>query len=91
MSLFNFSVHFGTENKFVVYLWLEKNRKKDVIMFETQQYLGFILFLTIFTMGFWLLLFLAGFAFYWITGTSIELLKECKAKKEIQTEEEILD
>jgi len=56
-------------------------------MFEFQQYLGFILFLTIFTMGFWLLLFLAGFAFYWITGSSIELLKERKAKRKAQEQE----
>jgi uncharacterized membrane protein len=50
-------------------------------MFEFQQYLGFLLFLTIFTMGFWLMIFLIHFVFYWITGASIELYKEKKAKK----------
>lgn len=56
-------------------------------MFDFQQYLGFLLFLTVLTMGFWLLIFLAGFAFYWITGTSIELWKERRAKKVAETEE----
>lgn len=53
-------------------------------MFEFQQYLGFLLFLAIFLTGFWLLLFLANFAFYWVTGATIELLKERKAKKNSQ-------
>lgn len=56
-------------------------------MFDFQQYLGFLLFLTIFTMGFWLLLFLAGFAFYWITGSSIEMWKEKRAEKKAQQKE----
>jgi hypothetical protein len=53
-------------------------------MFEFQQYLGFLLFLTIFTMGFWLLLFLVGFAFYWVTGYSFEMWKEKRAEKKAQ-------
>ncbi len=56
-------------------------------MFEFQQYLGFLLFLTIFTMGFWLLLFLIGFAFYWVTGHSFEMWKEKRAEKKAQSEE----
>lgn len=51
-------------------------------MFEFQQYLGFLAFLTIFTMGFWLLLFLVGFVQYWIGGAIIELWKERKAKRQ---------
>lgn len=51
-------------------------------MFEFQQYLGFLLFLCVFTLGFWLMLFLVGFVFYWVTGASIELWKEKKEKKE---------
>ena len=50
-------------------------------MFEFQQYLGFVLFLTILTIGFWLMFFLVGFVQYWIGGSIIELLKERKAKK----------
>ena len=50
-------------------------------MFEFQQYLGFLLFLTILTIGFWLMIFLIHFVFYWLVGGSIELLKERKAAK----------
>ncbi len=50
-------------------------------MFEFHQYLGFILFLTILTIGFWLLIFLVGFVQYWIGGAIMELIKEKKQKK----------
>ena len=50
-------------------------------MFEFQQYLGFLLFLTILTIGFWLMIFLVHFVFYWIFGATRELLKERKAAK----------
>lgn len=53
-------------------------------MFEFSQYLGFLLFLTILTIGFWLMIFLVGFVHYWIGGSIIELLKEKKAKKEAE-------
>ncbi|HRN98036.1 MAG TPA: hypothetical protein PLA69_01775 [Flavobacterium sp.] len=53
-------------------------------MFEFQQYLGFLLFLTILTMGFWLMIFLIHFVFYWIGGASYELWKERKAKKSLE-------
>lgn len=48
---------------------------------EFTQYLGFLAFLTVFTIGFWLLLFLAGFVGYWLTGATVELIKEKKAEK----------
>ena len=50
-------------------------------MFEFDQYLGFLLFLTILTIGFWLMFFLVGFVPYWIGGALIELYKEKKAEK----------
>ena len=50
-------------------------------MFEFQQYLGFLLFLTILTIGFWLMIFLVHFVAYWIFGATRELLKERKASK----------
>ncbi|OMQ11819.1 hypothetical protein BXU01_09875 [[Flexibacter] sp. ATCC 35103] len=50
-------------------------------MFEFSQYLGFLLFLTILTIGFWLMFFLVGFVSYWVTGASWELIKEKRAKK----------
>jgi hypothetical protein len=56
-------------------------------MFEFDQYLGFLAFLTILTIGFWLLIFLATFIVpYWIGGSLIERIKEImderKAKRE---------
>ncbi|WP_203228662.1 hypothetical protein [Flavobacterium sp. LMO8] len=49
-------------------------------MFEFQQYLGFLLFLTILTIGFWLMIFLVGFVHYWLGGAIIELIKEKRNK-----------
>jgi uncharacterized membrane protein len=49
-------------------------------MFEFQQYLGFLLFLTILTIGFWLMIFLIGFVQYWLGGAIIELIKEKRGK-----------
>ena len=54
-------------------------------MFEFQQYLGFLLFLTILTIGFWLMIFLVHFVAYWIFGGMRELIKERRAaKKELE-------
>lgn len=55
-------------------------------MFEFQQYLGFLLFLTILTIGFWLMIFLVGFVQYWLVGSIMELIKEKKAKKQAELE-----
>ena len=55
-------------------------------MFEFQQYLGFLLFLTILTMGFWLMIFLVGFVHYWWGGAIMELIKEKRAKKQAELE-----
>ena len=49
-------------------------------MFEFQQYLGFLLFLTILTIGFWLMIFLVGFVQYWLGGAIMELIKERRNK-----------
>ena len=51
-------------------------------MFEFSQYLGFLLFLTVLTIGFWLMFFLVGFVQYWIGGALWERYKERKAKKQ---------
>lgn len=56
-------------------------------MFEFQQYLGFLVFATILTMGFWLLFFLVGFAQYWAGGAIIELIKERRQKRRESREE----
>ncbi len=51
-------------------------------MFEFQQYLGFLVFLTILTIGFWLMFFLVGFVSYWVGGALLELYKEKKEAKQ---------
>ena len=50
-------------------------------MFDFKQYLGFLLFLGIFLTGFWLMLFLVNFVFYWVGGALWERYKERKAEK----------
>jgi uncharacterized membrane protein len=51
-------------------------------MFDFDQYLGFLAFLTILTIGFWLMIFLITFVIpYWIGGALIERLKEMRADK----------
>ena len=45
-------------------------------MFEFDQYLGFLAFLTILTIGFWLMIFLLTFVIpYWLVGAIREYLK----------------
>jgi len=54
-------------------------------MIEFDQYLGFIAFLSILTMGFWLMIFLMLFVIpYWITGSFLQRIKE-KSKKNKKT------
>jgi len=48
---------------------------------EFTQYLGFLAFLTIISIGFWLMMFLVPFVMYWVSIAPIELYKEIKAKK----------
>ena len=59
-------------------------------MFEFQQYLGFLMFLTILTMGFWLMFFLVSFVGYWVGGATIELIKEKRAKKKHEAQQSAL-
>ena len=56
-------------------------------MFEFDQYLGFLAFLTILTIGFWLMIFLITFVVpYWIGGNIMEKIKEKKAKRREEQE-----
>ena len=56
-------------------------------MFDFDQYLGFLAFLTILTMGFWLMIFLLMFVIpYWIGGSLIERFKEKRAEKKAERE-----
>ncbi len=51
-------------------------------MFDFDQYLGFLSFLTILTIGFWLMIFLLTFVIpYWLFGNIIEIIKEKRAAK----------
>ncbi len=55
-------------------------------MFEFDQYLGFLAFMTIVTMGFWLMFLMMLVVIpYWVVGALIErineLIEERKAKK----------
>ena len=53
-------------------------------MFDFDQYLGFLAFLTILTIGFWLMIFLISFIPYWIGGWCVESFKmrrEAKRKE----------
>ncbi len=51
-------------------------------MVDFDQYLGFIAFLTILTIGFWLMIFLLLFVIpYWLTGNFIENFKERREAK----------
>jgi uncharacterized membrane protein len=51
-------------------------------MFDFDQYLGFLAFLSILTLGFWLMIFLITFVIpYWIGGALIERMKEIREEK----------
>jgi hypothetical protein len=51
-------------------------------MFEFDQYLGFLAFLTILTIGFWLMIFLLTFVVpYWLFGNLMEMFKQKRAAK----------
>lgn len=66
-------------NRFILTL---QNINKTLTMFEFDQYLGFLAFLTILTIGFWLMIFLLTFVIpYWIGGSLIERLKEIREEK----------
>ncbi|MGM0635035.1 MAG: hypothetical protein ACQESK_03135 [Bacteroidota bacterium] len=55
-------------------------------MFDFQQYLGFLAFLAILTIGFWLLIFLTAIIPYWIGGSLAERFKEAKEAKQKKEE-----
>ena len=58
-------------------------------MFEFDQYLGFLAFLTILTIGLWLMIFLITFVVpYWLFGNIREMIIEKrKAKRAARLEE----
>ena len=55
---------------------------------EFPQYLGFLAFLTILTIGFWLMIFLITFVVpYWLGGNLLEMWKERKQARQEALEE----
>ena len=55
---------------------------------DLSQFPGFLVFLTIFTMGFWLMLFLLTFVIpYWIVGYFKEAWKYRKGEPKIEKSE----
>ena len=51
-------------------------------MFDFDQYLGFLAFLSILTLGFWLMIFLLTFVIpYWIGGFLIERFNEMREER----------
>ena len=51
--------------------------QRDLTMFEFDQYLGFLAFLTILTIGFWLFFVLLLFVIpYWVFGALKERIEE---------------
>jgi len=60
----------------------------DRIMFEFDQYLGFIAFLTIVTIGFWLMMLLLLFIVpYWVGGNLMEMWKERREARRAKRQE----
>ncbi len=56
-------------------------------MFEFDQYLGFLAFLGILTIGFWLMIFLLTFMIpYWLGGSLLEMWKERREAKKASKE-----
>ena len=56
-------------------------------MFDFDQYLGFLAFLSILTIGFWLMIFLLTFAIpYCVVGSALEHFKEKRAAKKAKAE-----
>ena len=54
-------------------------------MFEFYHYLGFISFLTILTIGFWLMIFLLTFVIpYWLIGALREYLKYGRNRQNVE-------
>ena len=66
------------------YIW-QKITKRE-IMFEFDQFLGFLAFMFIALMGFWLMLFLVSIVPYWIGGSVKEMMDERKEKKRLEKE-----
>ena len=85
MKLILAKIHYFCLWSFLLLLYYIFVAQKINLMFEFDQYLGFLAFLTILTIGFWLMIFLITFVVpYWIGGSLMEWLKEKKEEKKAQ-------
>ena len=74
-------------NLLIGYIFVVSKRKRNKTMFDFDQYLGFLAFLTILTIGFWLMIFLITFVIpYWVFGSAIERFKEIREEKKARRE-----
>lgn len=55
-------------------------------MFEFDQFLGFLAFMIIGLIGFWVMIFLMAILPYWIGGNVKELIDEKREKKRLEKE-----
>lgn len=72
-----------SERKYVLFLAQIQNSCDKM---EIDVFLGFLAFLTVFTMGFWMLIFLLTFVVpYWLFGNLMENWKLKKAEKKAKS------
>ena len=85
--IFPYTIYFFLTKKHRIFA-TEKNNNMQVD-FTFQEYLGFLAFLGIATMGFWLMIFLLSYVVpYWLFGAAIERFKENRAAKKLAKEQQ---
>ena len=85
--IFPYTIYFFYWKKHRIFA-TEKNNNMQVD-FTFQEYLGFLAFLGIATMGFWLMIFLLSYVVpYWLFGAAIERFKENRAAKKLAKEQQ---
>ena len=85
--IFSYTIYFFYWKKHRIFA-TEKNNNMQVD-FTFQEYLGFLAFLGIATMGFWLMIFLLSYVVpYWLFGAAIERFKENRAAKKLAKEQQ---
>lgn len=72
----------------MIYLCRQIDTTMHENLVEFDQYLGFLAFLTILTIGFWLMIFLLTFVVpYWLGGNLMEMWKERREAKRAKLEQ----
>ena len=60
----------------------------SIMLFEFDQYLGFLAFVIILLLGFWIMFFLTAIIPYWIGGAVKDMMDERKERKQLEKERE---